>query len=68
MLSYHTSLPAGMDVSKCSEDCKLDPSKGDLLNELGVQLASHLASSVVSLASFNGDFTVNLLQWISTFT
>ncbi|KAK3130144.1 hypothetical protein QOZ80_6BG0489560 [Eleusine coracana subsp. coracana] len=44
----------GMDIIECSEDCKLDHSKGDVLNELGVELASHLAPSVVSLASFNG--------------
>lgn len=38
--------------------CKLDGSSGDFLNELSVELASNLSQCVVSLASFNGDYTV----------
>jgi hypothetical protein len=38
--------------------CKLDGSSGDFMNELSVELASNLSQNVVSLASFNGDYTV----------
>jgi hypothetical protein len=40
------------------EFCKLDGSSGDLMNELIVELDSNLSQNIVSLASFNGDYTV----------
>ncbi|TVU10847.1 hypothetical protein EJB05_44400 [Eragrostis curvula] len=46
-------MPA--DIIKCFDYCKLDPSKGDFLNELGAELASNLSLSLVSVVSFNGE-------------
>jgi hypothetical protein len=51
---------AGMHLIHSFDEkfCKLDGSSGDFMNELSVELASNLSRNVVSLASFNGDYTV----------
>ena len=38
--------------------CKLDGSSGDFLKEISGELATNMSQNVVSLASFNGDYTV----------
>ena len=51
--------PAGMHLINSFEEkfCKLDGSSIDFLNELSAELSSNLSQTVVSLASFNGDYT-----------
>lgn len=51
---------AGMHLIHSFDEkfCKVDRSSQDFTKELSVELASKFSQNVVSLASFNGDFTV----------